>query len=288
MPHSMTAFAQCTDKTEWGELACELRSVNHRYLDVNFRLSEEIRSLEPALRARITDSFKRGRIDCTLRLRLYELVADESAVDGVLAEQVIALARRFQEKGPELQPLQVIDVMRWPGVLRVQEVDAEALRGATMGLLEETISEVQDIRKREGGRLQEIVREKLNALAAAVAEVKAVLPQTEPAFRNRLEERLKMIREEIDQNRFEQEVLFYLQKSDVSEEIDRLTVHLDEAYTVIASEKPIGRRLDFLMQELHREANTFGAKAFDARLTGASVELKLLIEQMREQVQNIE
>ena len=288
MPHSMTAFAHCTDKLEWGELACELRSLNHRYLDLNFRLPEEIRSLEPELRTRIAGKFKRGRIDCTFRVRLYELFADESMVDEALANQVIALARQFQEREPRLQPLRVIDVMRWPGVLRTREIDAQALRDATISLIDEAIAQARDVRKREGNRLQEIIQNKLSALAETVANVKVVLPQAEQACRDRLGERISMVREEVDPNRFEQEVLFYLQKSDVSEEVDRLLVHLDEAKAAIASDKPMGRHLDFLMQELHREANTLGAKAIDTRLSSASVELKLLIEQMREQVQNIE
>ncbi len=153
MPYSMTAFAHCTDQAQWGELACELRSLNHRYLDVNIRLPEEIRSLEPELRTRITNRFKRGRIDCTFRLRLYELLSDESMLDETLANQVISLARRFEAKDSSLQPLQVIDVMRWPGVIRAPEVDAQILHDAVIGLMDETIAEVRNARKREGDRL---------------------------------------------------------------------------------------------------------------------------------------
>ncbi len=288
MPHSMTAFAQCSEKTEWGELACELRSVNHRYLDLNFRLPEEIRVFEPQLRARISQSFARGRIDCTMRLRLYELFAEESEVDEPLARQVIGLARKFTEQAPDLAPLQVIDLIRWPGVLRTREVDVESLRSVTLNLLEATVLEVEEERRREGRRLTEIVEEKLGAVAETLARVRSVLPQVEDAFRARLDERLEALREEVDPNRFEQEVVFYLQKSDVTEELDRLGVHLHEATDLLRTDKPIGRRLDFLMQEMNREANTLGAKAIDSGLTGVSVELKVLIEQTREQVQNIE
>jgi uncharacterized protein (TIGR00255 family) len=284
----MTAFAQARDNTECGEISCELRTVNHRYLEISPRLPEELRQFEPGIRDLLAKRIKRGRVDCTMRLQPQATQSQQLNVNDKLVAALIRLASEVRQQGEDVEPIRVVDILRWPGVLQTPEVDSEQLQAAVIDVVSNALQDVVDTRAREGARLANLVQERVSAAQALVNRVKEVLPDVNQTFRQRLEERLSEVREQLDPNRVEQEIVLFLQKIDVSEELDRLEIHLGEIQSVLSTDKPIGRRLDFLMQELHREANTLGAKSVDASVTQASVELKVLIEQMREQVQNIE
>ncbi len=288
MPHSMTAFAQARDDTECGEISCELRTVNHRYLEINPRLPEELRQFEPAIRDLLAKRIKRGRVDCTMRIQPQFGNSQQLAMDDALVAALISLASDVRQQGGDVEPIRVVDILRWPGVMKTPQIDSEQLQAAVIDVVSNALRDVLDTRTREGARLADLVLERVTAARALVKRVKEVLPEINQTFRQRLEERLSELREQLDPSRVEQEIVLFLQKIDVSEELDRLEIHLDEVQSVLSGNQLIGRRLDFLMQELHREANTLGAKSVDAATTQASVELKVLIEQMREQVQNIE
>lgn len=288
MANSMTAFARETSATQWGTVTCELRSVNHRHLEVNPRLSEELRQLEPRIREAVSGRIQRGRIDCYLRLQTHETVQDDFVVDEALLARVAKLGGDTLKQFPHLAPPGVADVLRWPGVVRVRDVDSEVLIDTAMGLVNQALERIATDRAREGEQLGTAVEERLDEALALVEDLKARMPEITQTFRQRVTEKLQEAGAKLDPERVEQELVLYVQKSDATEEIDRLHIHLDEVRGVLSKPGSIGRRLDFLMQELNREANTLGAKSFDMALTQASVDLKVLIEQMREQIQNIE
>jgi len=284
----MTAFARGQSETHWGQLTWELRSVNHRYLEISLKLPEEQRAFEPQFRDAITTRLKRGRVDGVLRFQATERLDNDAQVDESAAVRLVEMAKRVEQLVPAAEGLRTIDVLRWPGVLSGTEIDADGLAKEAMRLLNQTLDELGDARKREGGRLKNTILQRLDSVDEVLATVRTYLPDAAAAYRQRLEERVAELREKVDPTRLEQEVVLFMQRTDVEEELDRLEVHVGESRRVIHSSAPVGRRLDFLMQELNREANTLGAKAVDTRITAASVDLKVLIEQMREQVQNIE
>ena len=288
MPYSMTAFSRASGQAPWGEITCELRSVNHRYLEINPRLPDEVRSLEPQIRDSIAQHIKRGRVDCSIRFQQLESGAEDVNVNTDLITKVIAVAEQVRAQNSNLQPLRVVDVLRWPGVVLAPQLDEDQIGTVAMECLEDAVRQLVDIRRREGERLLTTLLNKLEGAREIVDGLKTSVADWQRQFRQRVEKRLEDARVELDPTRLEQELVIYIQKSDVSEEIDRLDAHLEELSNVFHQDQPIGRRLDFLMQELNREANTLGSKSIDTRLTQASVELKVLIEQMREQVQNLE
>jgi uncharacterized protein (TIGR00255 family) len=286
MLRSMTAFASTEADTGHGTLSIELRSVNHRWLELGLRLPDELRSLEPAIRERVAARLARGKVDLGLRWKA-AAGAGEVAMDhdyvGRLAEAAQALAPKF----PQFR-VEFTDLLAWPGVLLEREVDDEALRAAALDLLDAALSQLVATREREGGRLGGFIGDRLDGIERIVAEVRAHLPELRAALRARFDARLAELRQPLDPGRLEQEVVLQLQRIDVDEELDRLSAHIVEARRVLGLREAVGRRLDFLMQEFNREANTLGSKAADAPTTNAAVELKVLIEQMREQVQNLE
>jgi uncharacterized protein (TIGR00255 family) len=290
MTASMTAFARRETTTPWGGLAWELRAVNHRYLELSFKLPDELRAVEPVARELLGKRLGRGKVDCHLKLMARE--AAELVMDEALVGRLAALARRTGElagaAGAEVAPWRMVDLLRWPGVFKATAVDAEALARAAIQLLTQALDEFAATREREGAQLALIVRQRLDAMAEIVARVRVLLPEVRQNYRERLLARLKDVRAELDPARLEQEMLLFAQKTDVDEELDRLATHITEVRRVLDEAGQVGRRLDFLMQELNREANTLGSKAADVRMTNAAVDLKVLIEQMREQVQNIE
>lgn len=288
MANSMTAFARETGSAEWGTVTCELRSVNHRYLEINPRLTDELRQLEPRIREAVAGRIKRGRVDCFLKVQTHETAQDDFVVDQDLLTRVARLGGETLKQFPHLAPLPVSEVLRWPGVVQVRGVDSEELNQTAMDLVERALERIAAGRAREGERLRAIVEERLAEAARLVEDLKARAPELMQAFRQRVAEKLEDAGANLDPERVEQELVIYVQKSDATEEIDRLRIHLDEVREVLAAQGSIGRRLDFLMQELNREANTLGSKSFDMELTQAAVDLKVLIEQMREQIQNIE
>ena len=290
MTASMTAFARRETTTPWGGLAWELRTVNHRYLELSFKLPEDLRAVEPLARELITRRLGRGKVDCSLRLTARETA--EGVLDEALVARLVALAQKTQglaaSIGATVEPWRMVDLLRWPGVFRSAAVDTEALARAATDLLTAALDELATTREREGAQLAVIIGQRLAAMDEIVARMRTVIPDVRQNFRERLLARLAEVRAELDPARLEQEMLLFAQKTDVDEELDRLTTHITEVRRVLADKGQVGRRLDFLMQELNREANTLGSKAADVRVTNAAVDLKVLIEQVREQVQNIE
>ncbi len=288
MIRSMTAFARKEKQGEWGALQLELRSVNHRYLEVSPRLPEELRLLEPKLRERIGQRLGRGKVECNVRYQQPQSGADGLTLNLELVKQLAHASREIDNIIYNPSPVNSLEVLRWPGVLESTGVDEEQLQGALLGLLDQALDELIENREREGEKLRAIVVQRCDTIEDVVAQVKQRLPEVLANLRKRLEDRLGELKQELDPARLEQEMVLSMQKLDVDEEMDRLATHVEEVRRVLSAGEPVGRRLDFLMQELNREANTLGSKSADSETTKASVELKVLIEQMREQIQNIE
>ncbi|MBT5032098.1 MAG: YicC family protein [Proteobacteria bacterium] len=287
MTHSMTAYAQARRMTNDGELSCEIRAVNHRYLEVQPRLPEELRALEQPIRDQVSDKLQRGRLDIFVRLSSGATNSRAGQLDDQVVKDIAQVASQVQRLLPKAEPLGVSDILRWPGVLVSKSIDMEAMGIEMQQLVDEALDELLEARAREGEKLAALIETRLSGVMAQVSLVGEALPDIENEYRKRLEDRLAEI-QDLDPGRREQEVVLFLQKLDVAEELDRLEVHVAEIRSALAQPGAVGRRLDFLMQELNREANTLGSKSQDPRMTQASVELKVLIEQMREQIQNLE
>lgn len=283
---SMTAFASGERSTEWGTLGCELRAVNHRFLEVGLRLPDELRASEPALRERIAARLSRGKIDLAMRLRTTS-GGDALQVDDAVVERLGDLARRMDGRFPGMR-VDFAQLLQLPGVLQSHAVDPEALQAAALSLLDKVLDDFVAAREREGAKLAAVISERAASIAGIAAEVRTLVPLIRAGQRQKLEARLADLSQPADPGRLEQELVLWLQKLDVDEELDRLDSHLGELRRVLAQREPVGRRLDFLLQEFNREANTLGSKSVDVRTTNAAVELKVLIDQIREQVQNIE
>lgn len=293
MISSMTGFARREVSGSFGELTCELRSVNHRYLEPGFRLPEELRSLEGELRQLLSRELRRGKLDCTIHLRgahqaERELRIDEAALQRLLTRTGEIAARLPFGAFVNAARVDPLEVLRWPGVLKDDEPDTESLHGACRTLFLDTVRDMVAARRREGQRLRELIEQRCAALAELVGGLRARMPELQARLRKRLQERLVELGATVDAGRFEQEVALLLQRADVDEELDRLDGHIAEIRRVIDGDEAAGRRLDFLMQELNREANTLSSKSQELDLTRIAVDMKVLIEQMREQVQNIE
>ncbi|MDV0437840.1 YicC/YloC family endoribonuclease [Xanthomonas sacchari] len=286
MIRSMTAYAGAERITPWGTLGCELRSVNHRFLEVGVRLPEELRALEPQLRERVAARISRGKLDLMLRLRAPE-AAQTLAVNEALVEQLGVLAQRLGVRFPQMQ-VQFVDLLQLPGVLQGQAADPAALQAQALELLDEVLAEFVAAREREGGKLAAAIVERVDAVERIAGEVRTLIPAIRDGQRAKLAARLADLPHPVDPGRAEQELVLWLQKLDVDEELDRLGSHIKELRRVLRQPEPAGRRLDFLLQEFNREANTLGSKSVDSRTSNAAVELKVLIDQIREQVQNLE
>ncbi|WP_166209325.1 YicC/YloC family endoribonuclease [Cognatiluteimonas telluris] len=286
MIRSMTAFASGERSTPWGTLGCELRAVNHRFLELGVRLPDELRVLEPALRERVASRVARGKLDLTMRLRPPE-GGDSLHLDPRVLDQLSTLAGELQARFPSLQ-VQFTDLLQFPGVLQSGATDAEALQAAALSLLDQVLADFVAAREREGANLATVIGERVEAIARRACDVRALMPAIRAGQRAKLEARLADLAQPADPGRLEQELVLSLQKLDVDEELDRLDSHVTEIRRVLVQQEPVGRRLDFLLQEFNREANTLGSKSIDTRTSQAAVELKVLIDQVREQIQNIE
>jgi uncharacterized protein (TIGR00255 family) len=284
---SMTGFARRELTGTFGTLTCELRSVNHRYLEPGFRLPEELRPLESDLRQLLGKSLKRGKIDCTIHLRNAQAAERELRIDATTLARVAAAVGEVARVLPTTT-VDAIEVLRWPGVIETATQDSEALLGAGRTVFQQTLDELGAMRLREGKRLGELIELRCAGLATLVAQVLARLPEIQARVRTRLHERVAELLATVDRERVEQEIVLQLQRLDVAEELDRLTGHIEETRRVMGGGEAAGRRLDFLMQELNREANTLASKSQDLDTTRLTVDMKVLIEQMREQVQNVE
>ena len=286
MIRSMTAFASGERNTAWGTLGCELRSVNHRFLEVGVRLHDELRALEPALRERVAARISRGKLDLTLRLRAPEGGAGLQ-VDPARLRELSDLAIDLTARFPGLHT-DFTQLLQFPGVLQAPAADTALLQEQALSLLDEVLDEFVIAREREGGKLAAVISERVDGIDRITLEVRALMPQIRTGQRQKMETRLGELSQPLEPGRLEQELVLWLQKLDVEEELDRLTSHITEARRVLKLKEAVGRRLDFLLQEFNREANTLGSKSVDARSSAAAVELKVLIDQVREQIQNIE
>ncbi|PKY10378.1 YicC family protein [Acidithiobacillus marinus] len=287
MIRSMTGFARSERHGDWGTLVWELRTVNHRYLDINLRLPDGFSIYESAIRARLQKSVLRGRVDVWLRFQ--EVEGGGLRLNRDLARQLQTVySELLQSWNLHDTTFNPLEALRWPGLVQSAGSDSTMLEEEVLSLLDSTLAELQASREREGAALAQILLSRVEAVAEQTRALRAHLPEMETALRQRLQARLADLAVQVDPQRWEQEIVFYLQRQDTAEELDRLDTHLAELRRILARREAVGRRLDFLMQELNREANTLASKAADSQVTFASVELKVLIEQMREQVQNVE
>jgi len=287
MIRSMTAFAAGERAATGGTLSCELRAVNHRYLELSLRLPEDLRAIESALRERAAAKISRGKVDLGIRYRPGTGAVGELRVNERLVAQLAGIAHRMESLFPRMQA-EFTEVLRFPGVLEEAEFDQAGLQAEALALFDATLAEFVNARVREGEKLAAMMLERVESIERIVAQVRAWLPDIRAALRAKLDAKLADLKLPLEPGRLEQEVMLNLQKIDVDEELDRLTSHVSEARRVLQLPEAVGRRLDFLMQEFNREANTLGSKSVDSRTTQAAVELKVLIEQLREQVQNLE
>jgi uncharacterized protein (TIGR00255 family) len=284
---SMTGFARRELAGSWGTLTCELRSVNHRYLEPGFRLPEELRPLESDLRQLLSKSLKRGKVDCTVHLRGAQAAERELRVDAGALARVAAALKQVTSSVPGAN-IDAVEVLRWPGVIEAVNPDSEALLAAGRTVFQQTLDDLGAMRAREGKRLGELIELRCANLGSLVTQVRTRLPEIQARVRARLNERVAELAATVDRDRIEQEIVLQLQRIDVAEELDRLGGHIEETRRVMGGSEAAGRRLDFLMQELNREANTLASKSQDLDTTRLTVDMKVLIEQMREQVQNVE
>jgi uncharacterized protein (TIGR00255 family) len=289
MIRSMTGFARRERQGPWGTLTCELRSVNHRYLELSLRLPEDLRGLENEARQILGGLLRRGKVDAGVYLRGSTATVAALELNASLAEQLLARAAEVHRiAGGTAGSIDPLDVLRWPGVIRETERDISPLAAEATALLRETATDLNAARAREGARIREMLSQRCEALREIVATLRARLPELSARIRTRVAERVAQLGTQVDPERLEQEIVLLAYKMDVEEELDRVGSHLTETLQVLDSKEPAGRRLDFLMQEFNREANTLSSKSQDVEMTRSAVDMKVLIEQMREQVQNVE
>lgn len=289
MPRSMTGFARSEAKLPWGTAVWEIRSVNHRYLEPSFRLPEDFREIEPNLRDAMRKNLQRGKVEASLSIQWEQGAEAELGIDLNRVAQLTNAAQQINELlGTAAAPLNALEVLRWPGVIQKQELDREAMQESVLTLFDQALEGLIEHRSREGAELEQLILQRLDGVSAQVVAVRARLPEILQMQREKLQTKLAALQVDLDPDRLEQEIVLLAQKADVDEELDRLDTHVIEVKRSLKQTDSLGRRLDFLMQELNREANTLSSKSIVSDTTQAAVELKVLIEQMREQVQNIE
>jgi len=283
---SMTGYAAATRELPTASLAAEVKSVNGRFLDVQFRLSDELRAVEPALRELIQARVGRGKVECRVSVSPPTSAAPHISVNEGLLARLAETSKKIRAAIPDARPLSVGEVLHWPGVLGDDR--SAALREACVALVREVVEDFAATRSREGGKLATMLIERAERMKSLLASIQPKLPEAIAAYQEKLAARLREVLGGTDEERIRQEIALYGVKVDVAEELNRLGAHLEEVHRVVGAGGAVGKRLDFLMQELNREANTLGSKSVSKELSDASLELKLLIEQMREQIQNIE
>ena len=288
MISSMTAYARKEINQSWGTASWELRSVNQRYLETYIRMPEQFRSLEPIIRERLRGRLTRGKIECNLRFELDPASQhQELSLNEDLARQVLSAVNwiKTEYKSGDVNP---IDVLRWPGVLSAKEQNLDSISQEILALLDEAINELIAVREREGEVLRDLIIQRLDSITTEVEKIRQWMPQILEWQKERLQNKLAESNIELDKSRLEQEIVLMAQRIDVAEELDRLMTHVKETYAILKKNEAVGRRLDFMMQEFNRESNTIASKSINADVTASAIELKVLIEQIREQVQNIE
>lgn len=288
MTFSMTGFAALEQPIENATLVLELRAVNSRYLDVHFKLDETLRSFEPVMRELISAELSRGKIECKVNLMQRRQANQASQLDEQLIQQLAAMQTKTLAFFPQSRPLSVADILHWPGVVLNDELSRDSLIEDVKKLVHQGLQDLNASRAREGEKLKVLILDRLAQIELLVAKVKPLLPALNKEYQAKLEHKLQETLKSVDQERIAQELVLFAQRIDVDEELSRLTAHVSEVKRILNSDVPAGKRLDFLMQELNREANTLGSKSVSVQTTQASMELKVLIEQMREQIQNIE
>jgi len=288
MPHSMTGFSTAEARVGSFRLVWEIRSVNHRFLELGFRLPDDLRAVEPDCRDLVAAAIKRGKVDCTLKISADERTAVANAIVAGALERLQALELTVRSVFRDARPLTAQEVLRWPGVLEDPKQNLEELGEAVKACLSRALRALTDARGREGARIAEMLEKRNAGITALIAGIKPQVDGAQLRYRERLRERLQRLDVQADPERLEQELALVAQRADIAEEIDRLASHVAEVQAILRRDEPVGRRLDFVIQELNREANTFASKVQEEALTRVAVELKVLIEQMREQVQNLE
>ena len=288
MTFSMTGFAAVERNLASATLLLELRAVNSRYLDLHFKLDDSLKSFEPLIRELIGEKLSRGKVECKLNLLQRSQSAQAPLLDESMLQQLAVMQSKAQQFFPHSRELSVADILRWPGVLQSEALDQNTIAEEIKSLLQQGLLQLNASREREGEKLKTIILDRVAQIEALVAKVKPLLPQLHQEYQARLEQKLQETIKTIDDERIAQELVLFAQRIDVDEELGRLTTHVAEVKRVLAGNAPAGKRLDFLMQELNREANTLGSKSVSVHTTQVSMELKVLIEQMREQIQNIE
>ncbi len=286
--NSMTGYATASRELSWGAVSVELRSVNHRYLDISFRMPDELRAAEQSLREAISAEVTRGKIECRVAYARRSDTQGGSDLDPVLLAQVLALNAQAKAALPEARPLGVADLLRWPGMLGTDELPVDELRTNALELMRAALHDFTAARQREGEKLAAVILERAAEMRDRIALVQPRMPEIIAAFQEKLNARLKEALVSADDERVRQEIALFVNKIDVDEELSRLAAHIEELQRILGKGGAAGKRLDFLMQELNREANTLGSKSADITVTQVAMDLKLLIEQMREQIQNIE
>ncbi|MBE0364505.1 hypothetical protein PULV_a2858 [Pseudoalteromonas ulvae UL12] len=286
MIHSMTAYARQEQKGDWGTGTWEIRSVNQRYLETFIRAPEQFRGMEPIIRDRLRKNLQRGKVEVFLKFAANPAHVGELTINESLASQLVNSAKWVQNLSQgDINP---VDILRWPGVMEAQEIDMDSVQAELLSALDSTIVDFLDARAAEGSNLKDMIESRLSAILEQVDVVEQHMPQVKIWQRERLSQKLEELKTEIDESRLEQELIYLAQKQDVAEELDRLKSHVKETRKMLKKGGACGRRLDFMMQEFNREANTLASKSINSDITNAAVELKVLIEQMREQIQNIE
>ncbi|HBV76097.1 MULTISPECIES: YicC/YloC family endoribonuclease [Vibrio] len=288
MIYSMTAYARKEIKSDWGNAVWEIRSVNQRYLETYFRLPEQFRGLEPILRERFRKRLARGKVECHLRFEANSKAQSDLNINEDLAKQVIQAAKQVMFLTGENSRLNPFQIMNWPGVMEAPEQDMDNIQKELLSAFEEAMDDFIDARGREGDNMKALIDQRLEAITNEAAKVRARMPEILQWQRDRLMNKFEEAKIELDSSRVEQELILLAQKSDVAEELDRLDSHVKEANNIMKKGGACGRKLDFMMQEFNREANTLASKSISTDVTASGVELKVLIEQMREQIQNIE
>ena len=288
MIHSMTAYGRTEDSNNEISISCTIKSVNHRYSDISIHLPEELRPLEQKIREHISDKIQRGKVDCNIHIDKHHIHNEILSINQDLLKKIVEASEKINSNLSDSAPLNSLDLLRWPGVLEKNILDPKTLDKSLLKLVDETLKIVIETRQREGIKIKKMLTDRCTKVKNVIDSVRKEMPKILKNLREKLSQRVQELSSELENDRFEQELLFLSQKMDVEEEVDRLNAHVDEVIRVIDQNEPIGRRLDFLMQEMNREANTLGSKSYDLHTSNASVELKVLIEQMREQIQNIE
>ncbi|WP_282174487.1 YicC/YloC family endoribonuclease [Vibrio diabolicus] len=288
MIYSMTAYARKEVKGDWGSAVWEIRSVNQRYLETYFRMPEQFRGLEPVLRERFRKRLARGKVECNLRFEANSAAKGELSINEALASQVIKAAEQVMHMTGELSRINPFQVMQWPGVMETPEQDMDAVNKVLLEAFDGAMDEFIEARAREGENMKALIEQRLEAITSEVVKVRARMPEILEWQRERLFSKFEDAKVELDPSRIEQELILLAQKSDVAEELDRLDSHVKGTTNILKKGGAVGRRLDFMMQEFNRESNTLASKSISTDITASGVELKVLIEQMREQIQNIE